>query len=103
MFSTLNFFLLKYVYQYARSISIPYIRYVQYSTIENYLYYSPVFCSALSTCETHSGAKFTNVPAAYPLVSLFWLWAGTATWGHYVFSDYGQMLQTAQLVIFPFL
>jgi hypothetical protein len=42
------------------------------------------------------------VPAAYPLVSLFWSWVGTATWGHYVFSDYGQTLQTAQLVIFPF-
>jgi hypothetical protein len=26
----------------------------------------------------------------------------SATWGHYVFFDYGQTLQTAQLVIVPF-
>ncbi len=45
----------------------------------------------------------TNVPAAYPLVSLFWSWVGTATLGHDVFSDNGQTLQTAQLVILPFL
>ena len=52
---------------------------------------------------SHNTDKLTNVPAAYPLVSLFWSWFGTATLGHYVFSDYGQTLQTAQLVIFPFL